>query len=109
MIAQTSLDWLYGSYLLLLAGTLVALSMSFYIVFQAYRGYRRNASERMLYLAVGLAMVTVAPFGLSLLVTGLGQQLGFGSRVYTFYLPFFSRVFQVVGLGSIIYSLHRGG
>lgn len=96
----------YVESLLLLAGTMLALAMGLYIVFQAYRGYRRNESRRMLFLAIGLTLVTVAPFALSILATGLGQQVGLPQRTYTFYLPLGSRLLEITGLSCIIYSLH---
>jgi uncharacterized membrane-anchored protein len=33
-----------------------------FVAYQAYRGYRRNASRAMLYLAVGIVLLTTAPF-----------------------------------------------
>lgn len=37
----------------------------------AYRGYRRNESTPMLYLAVGVAFLTVVPFVLSYSIDGV--------------------------------------
>jgi hypothetical protein len=93
-------------YLVLLTLTLVAIVMGTYVVFQAYRGYRRNNSQRMLFLAIGFAFLTVVPFVLSLVVAGIGQQLGFGPRVYTAYIPIVSRILEICGLGVIVYSLY---
>lgn len=95
-----------AGYLILLTLTLVAIVMGLYIVFQAYRGYRRNDSQRMLFLAVGLAFLTVIPFALSLVVAGVGQRLGFEPRVYTSYVPILSRTLEICGLGAILYSLY---
>lgn len=33
-----------------------------FVAYQAYRGYRRNASGAMLYLAVGILLLTTVPF-----------------------------------------------
>ena len=96
----------YIEYLVLLAVTLGALMLGLFIAFQAYRGYRRNQSRRMLFLALGLALLTVAPFALSLTVTFAGQRLGLGSRVYTYWLPLATRLVEIAGLGSILYSLN---
>jgi len=35
-----------------------------FVAYQAYRGYRRNASHAMLYLAVGILFLTTVPFAL---------------------------------------------
>ena len=96
----------YVDYLVLLAVTLAAMVLGLFIVFQAYRGYRRNRSRRMLFLALGLALLTVVPFALSLVATFAGQRLGFGARVYTYWLPIATRLVEVGGLGCILYSLH---
>ncbi|GGM60292.1 phosphoglycerol transferase MdoB-like AlkP superfamily enzyme [Halarchaeum rubridurum] len=96
----------YAGYLVLLAVTLLALVLSLAIVLQAYRGYRRNRSRPMLYLALGLVLLTVVPFAISLAVASLGQRLGFGPLVYTYYAPIVSRVVEIAGLASILYSLY---
>ncbi|MFC6960979.1 DUF7521 family protein [Halocatena marina] len=93
-------------YLVLLTLTCVAIVMGLYIVFQAYRGYRRNDSRRMLFLAIGLALLTIVPFVLSLVVAGVGQRFGFESRVYTSYLPIVNRGLEICGLSAILYSLY---
>jgi hypothetical protein len=91
-------------YLVLLAATLVATALGLLIVFQAYRGYRRNNSRRMLYLAAGLGLIIVAPFALSLVFTLLvpGDEL-----LMSYALPLGSRLLEISGLGLIIYSLYR--
>ncbi len=97
------------AYLLLLAVTLLAMAMGFLIVFQAYRGYRRAESRPMLYLAAGLALVTIAPFVLSLAAASVGDALGFTPFTYTYTLPIVSRLIEVVGLACILYSLYMRG
>lgn len=95
----------YIDYLILLTITLAALVLGLFIAFQAFRGYRRNQSRRMLFLALGLVLLTVVPFVLSLAVTFLGQQLGLGQRVYTYWLPIAIRLVEIGGLSCILYSL----
>lgn len=95
----------YIGYLILLTLTLGAMVLGLFIAFQAYRGYRRNRSRRMLFLALGLALLTVAPFALSLVVTFAGQQFEFGPRVYAYWLPVVTRLIEIGGLGCILYSL----
>ena len=95
----------YLDYLVLLSVSSVAMVLGLFIAFQAYRGYRRNDSRRMLFLAFGLVLLTVAPFALSIVVASLGRLLGFDSRMYTFFLPVASHLLEIAGLGCILYSL----
>ena len=105
IVLQIPTQFAYLEYLLSLLLTFVAIGMGLYITFQAYRGFRRNQNRRMLYLALGLALITVIPFGLTIAVTLLSAQFAFSSRIYTSYLPLLSRLMEIVGLGCIIYSL----
>jgi len=105
MLLQFGVEQAYTDYLIHLAVTLIAMMLALYIVFQAFRGYRRNDSQRILFLAIGLALLTLAPFALSILGASLGNSLGFGPRLYTFYLPVASRLLEICGLGCILYSL----
>lgn len=105
MFLQLAVEQAYTDYLVHLAVTLVAMMLGLYIVFQAFRGYRRNDSRRMLFLAIGLTLLTIAPFALSILGASLGTSLGIGPRLYTFYLPVTSRLLEIAGLGCILYSL----
>ncbi|WP_251342905.1 DUF7521 family protein [Haloplanus halophilus] len=98
---------LYVNYLALLAVTLLGLVLGLAIVFQAYRGYRRNRSQPMLWLAVGLILLTVVPFVVSLTVASVGTALRFDPVVYTYYAPIFNRLIEVSGLVCILYSLYR--
>lgn len=94
-------------YLALLAATLLASLLGLIIVFQAIRGYRRNDSQRMLYLAVGFALITIAPLGLSLVFTIAAPALEAGSFLLSWVLPLASRLLEIVGLAVILYSLYR--
>lgn len=95
-----------AAYLFTLALTLLAMVMGFIIVFQAYRGYRRHNSRPMLYLALGLALVTIAPFLLSVIFTIAGDFLSLGSFAFAYMLPILSRCAEIIGLGCILYSLY---
>lgn len=46
----------------------VALVGSF-VAYQAYRGYRRNGSRPMLYLAVGIVLLTAVPAAVNVILT----------------------------------------
>ncbi|ELZ17937.1 hypothetical protein C477_12052 [Haloterrigena salina JCM 13891] len=94
-----------SQFLLLFSATLIATGLALFIVFHAYRGYRRNNSVRMLYLASGLCLVTVVPMVLSITVNSLGQEIGFRPHVYTFSLPLISRISEIIGLCVLLYSL----
>ncbi|GAB7019093.1 hypothetical protein JCM18750_19540 [Halostagnicola bangensis] len=92
-------------YLTLLSVTLIAIGLSLFIVFQAYRGYRHHESRRMLFLALGLFLLTVVPFSLAVVVDSLAQMATLEPRVTSYYLPLFSRLSEVSGLGCLLYSL----
>ena len=91
--------------LLLLAVTLIATGLALFIVFHAYRGYRRNESARMLYLASGLCLITVVPLALSGAFNAAGHMTALPPRSYTFYLPLVSRLSEIAGLVALLYSL----
>jgi hypothetical protein len=95
-----------GLYLGLVAATLVAMTLGLMIVFQAYRGYRRNESQRMLYLAVGLGLITIAPFALSLGFEAVAPLLAAATIGRTLLLPLVLRLLQITGLALILYSLY---
>lgn len=69
------------------------------IAYKAYRGYRRNDATSMLYLSVGLLLLTLVPFVVNVTATTL-----FGlDQVLTVFLENVSRV---LGLLVIMYSLY---
>lgn len=105
MLLQFGVEQAYWDYLAHLAVTLVAMVLAAYIVFQAVRGYWRNESRRMLFLAVGLALLTLVPFVLSIVGASLASAFGLGPRLYTFYVPVTSRLIEICGLACILYSL----
>jgi len=94
-----------SDYLLLLSVSLIALGLALFIVFHAYRGYQRNNSVRMLYLACGLGFITVVPMTISIGVNTLGQMIEVAPHVYTFYLPLVARVSEISGICTLLYSL----
>lgn len=92
-------------YLLLFAATLVATALGLLIVFQAYRGYRRNESRPMLLLAIGFTLLTIGPFVLSLVGSAMARSLPPGSLLVIYWLPLAGRGLEVAGLLVILYSL----
>jgi uncharacterized membrane protein YidH (DUF202 family) len=85
-----------GTVVLLLALATVVLGL--YISYQAYRGYRRNQSRPMLFLAVGIVLLTFVPAVFSTL--GANVQAIAGETVL---LGFLSRL---AGLLSILYGIN---
>jgi len=92
-------------YLILLAVTLLAVAMGLFIVYQAYKGYRRNERRQMLFLAAGLALITVASPIISLIISAAALRLRLDLIVFTFYSPLVSNLIKIIGIGCIIYSL----
>ena len=52
---------------------LVALVLGTFIVYLAYKGYRRNASKPLLYVALGFALITAATMVEGILYVIVGQ------------------------------------
>jgi len=94
-----------ADYLLLLSASLIAVGLAAFIVYHAFRGYKRNSSRRMLFLASGLSLIMIIPITLSIGVNTLGQVIPLQPRVYTFHLPIVIRVSEIVGLCCILFSL----
>lgn len=93
-----------GLYLALFGATLLAGLLGLLIVVQAYRGYRRNDSKRMFYLAVGFTFITLVPFAASLVGAALEPSMQAISMMPL--LPLISRLFEIIGLSVILYSLY---
>lgn len=91
---------------ILLVVTLIAMVLGLFITFQAYRGYRRNVSRPLLFLALGIALLTVVPFAFSIILTAVGSPPGTGFGVYLYWLGVATRLCQTGGLICILYSLH---
>lgn len=104
-VIQSANVQIQSDYLLLLSASLIALGLALFIVFHAYRGYRRNSSARMLYLAAGLCLITVVPMTLSIGVNSLGQVVNLSSQTYKFYLPLLSNISEIIGICILLYSL----
>lgn len=69
-----------------------------FVAWLAHRGYRRNGSEAMRFLAVGVVCFTVVPF---LLTYGAGPALGASDAVTLLGVL----VANVAGLLAVLYSL----
>lgn len=83
---------------ILFATTLVTAVTGLAVAALAYRGYRRNKSETMRYLAVGIALITAGPFVLNYVLTP-GIDVPDAVRLLGVLLA------TIAGLLSIVYSL----
>jgi hypothetical protein len=53
----------------------IALALGTFIVYLAYKGYRRNASKPLLYAALGFALITAGTIVEGILYVVLGTEL----------------------------------
>ena len=90
---------------LVLGLSLVATTLSALIAYQAYRGYRRNESRPMLFLAVGFAFITTIPFFVDLLFYPIFGRM-YGARIASVVLPIVKYGIQIIGLSFVLYSLY---
>jgi len=82
----------------LLAGKLLVMALGLLIAYQGFRGYRRNRSEPMLFVAVGFVFLTAGgTMGCSLIRT-----LGVSPAV----LGVAQTALVAVGMGFVLYSLY---
>ncbi|WP_235853466.1 DUF7521 family protein [Halosimplex salinum] len=73
-------------------------TVGLFVAYQAYRGYRRNDSRPMLFLGLGIFLVTALPFVVTTLLAGaLGASDAAVVLAWT--------VLEILGLGSILYAL----
>ncbi|ELY86300.1 DUF7521 family protein [Natrinema altunense] len=78
-------------FLVALVGTIIA--------YQAYRGYRRNDASSMLYLAIGLLLLTLCPFLVNVVMTTFVS----ADQIV---IALLENVSRLLGLGAITYSLY---
>ena len=77
---------------------LVALVLGAFIVYLAYKGYSRNASKPLLYVALGFALITAATMVEGILYVMIGSDLLTALVIST--------LITVIGFGAIIYSVY---
>lgn len=83
--------------LLVFVLAMVTVVLGLYISYQAYRGYRRNQSRPMLFLSVGIVLLTFVPAVFSTLAANLAVIAS-----VSVLLSFLSRL---LGLLSILYGI----
>jgi len=76
----------------------VALVLGAFIVYLAYRGYRRNASKPLLYVALGFGLITAGTLLEGLLFVILGSDILEALATGT--------VLTAIGFVAIIYSIY---
>lgn len=84
-----------------IANYVLILTLSLIIVYQAYRGYRQNGSRPLLFLALGVVLLTIAPAVVTILSSPFVSTPTFGSVIS----PLTGSI-RVAGLASIIYSIY---
>lgn len=77
---------------------LVGAVLGLFIAYVAYRGYRRNDSRPMLFIAIGFFTILVVPMVLIVLVLA-------GVRPPEYVAQFVVQTFEIAGLLAIIYAL----
>lgn len=84
----------------LAAGTGLAVAVAGAVVaYQAYRGYRRNDSRPMAWLAVGVVLLTALPVATELVLAATGATAGASALA--------DAAFRVAGLAVVLYALTR--
>jgi len=76
----------------------VALILGAFIVYLAYRGFRRNRSRPLFYVAVGFALITAGTIAEGLLYVIIGSELVEATAVGT--------AITILGFMAIIYSIY---
>lgn len=85
-------------FLLVTGAKIVALLLGAFIVYLAYRGFRRNRSRPLFYVAVGFALITAGTIAEGLLYVIIGSELLTAIAVGT--------TITVLGFVAIIYSIY---
>lgn len=71
-----------------------------FVAYQAYRGYQRNQSQPMLYLALGIVLLTAVPASINLGLSSLTTATEAGVLLAI-------TVAHLTGVAAILYALTR--
>ena len=82
----------------LIVAKLVTMVLGFLIAYQAYRGYRRNNSRPLLYVAIGFVFISFGAVIEGLLFDVVGLTLSDSGTVAT--------IIVAVGMLSVLYALY---
>ncbi|WP_275883379.1 hypothetical protein [Halorhabdus sp. BNX81] len=91
--------------LLLLAASVTTVVIGIAIAYVAFRGYRRNKSRQMLFLAIGFVLVIAFPGTAEILLYVLTVVLEFQLPINKLYLAGIMQASQLLGMASILYAL----
>ena len=83
----------------------VLIAISIAIAYVAFRGYRRNASRPMLFIAVGFVLAIALPGTLQYLLWVLTVGFQIQLPVDMIYIFVFMQGCQLLGMASILYAL----
>jgi len=92
MVELSDLFWLTS------VAKIVALGLGGFIVYLAYKGYKRNASKPLLYAAMGFALITLGTITEGILYVIMGTELLAAIATGT--------VVTILGFLSIIFSIY---
>jgi hypothetical protein len=82
----------------LFVGKLLVMGLGLLIAYQGFRGYRRNQSEPMLFVAIGFVFLTIGgTMGCSLIQSLHISAATFGVA---------QTVLVAIGMGCVLYSLY---
>ena len=82
----------------LIVAKLVTMVLGFLIAYQAYRGYRRNNSRPLLYVAIGFVFISFGAVIEGILFDVVGFTLSDSGTVAT--------IIVAVGMLSVLYALY---
>lgn len=88
-------DWVVGFQF---STQILSVVLGLFIAYQAYRGYRRNDSRPMLFIAVGFLLVLAVPFAVFLVYAAL-------PTIPVTAVVIVTQLCQVSGLVAILYAL----
>ena len=91
--------------LVLFASGGITLALGVAIAYVAFRGYRRNASRPMLFIAIGFILVVAIPGVLSYFVYGLTMVFQVSLGIDYVYLAAILQVSEILGMACILYAL----
>lgn len=97
-LSETMSDMFSQLFWFATAAKVVALFLGAFIVYLAYRGYRRNRSRPLLYVAVGFALITAGTIAEGVLYVMLGSALLAAIAAGT--------TVTVLGFITILYSIY---
>ncbi|MFC7130529.1 DUF7521 family protein [Haloferax chudinovii] len=84
----------------LVIAKLITMLLGFLIAYQAYRGYRRNDSQPMFYVAVGFVFISFGAVIEGILFDVIGLSLFDSGTVAT--------IIVALGMLSVLYALYGG-